>query len=215
MNTTVGRETASSGPLLRLPTEIRNLIYQLVMGFEKPIERKKSTCVLFPDRGSAIGKKNRAWDEQRQHVDTATSLSLALTCRQIYRETTGYYYTLNAFAFNLLDFPDFSRSIRSTNLSRIAVVHCTVPAKGPLSEIVYLFRMMGLKRLHLELERPMPGDVLESPWAVGKWWKLSKSLEEVRMTFATRAGLVYHWTILNGQLIRRVYYELGTGPQSA
>lgn len=159
--TSVRSGEALSSPLLRLPTEIRNSVYELVMISETPIERKRGTYALFTGRTTAIGKKTRAWYEQRQHVDAATSLSLALTCRLIYRETTGYYYILNKFTVNLLDFPDISHSIRSTNFNRITMVHCTVPAECPLSSMVYLFAMAGLKQLQLKLERSVPRGVDE------------------------------------------------------
>lgn len=47
--TSAGRGAASVSPLLQLPTEIRNTIYELVMKYSDPIERKRGAYALFPD----------------------------------------------------------------------------------------------------------------------------------------------------------------------
>ncbi|KAI4131484.1 MAG: hypothetical protein LQ347_002973 [Umbilicaria vellea] len=204
--TSAGRGAASLSPLLQLPTEIRNTIYQLVMKSSNPIERERGTYALFPDKDTRTQHDTRAWYQRRPHIETPTSLSLALTCSQLYRETSGYYYTLNRFLLSLPDFVDFAHSIRSSNLNRISMIHITVPTECPLTYFVYPFTMMGLKQLHFKLEKRTPGGVdgdEAAAAAVEKMCKLSKSLEVMSMSFAWRDDLVYHWEFAEHQTTAR------------
>ena len=95
--------TNATAPFLRLPPELRLVIYELVMGnnrfklthFPKHVvlqTRLELECV--PVRNGIMARRVLDWNKQLYH------LSLPLTCRQIYRESIDLLYSSNTFAFN-------------------------------------------------------------------------------------------------------------------
>ncbi|KAL8903297.1 MAG: hypothetical protein Q9171_007450 [Xanthocarpia ochracea] len=95
--------TNAIAPFLRLPPELRLVIYDLVMGnnrFELAhvpkhiVLQTRLELEVVQVRSGAMVKRVLNWNKQLYH------LSLPLTCRQIYRESIDLLYSSNTFAFD-------------------------------------------------------------------------------------------------------------------
>jgi hypothetical protein len=81
----------ANSPLLRLPPEIRNMIFEYAMTMRYNLE-------LYYNRFSelsASGFSNYAHKRQRRFL----SVRLPEVCRQIYSETATLFYRMNTFSF--------------------------------------------------------------------------------------------------------------------
>lgn len=166
-------------PLLRLPAELRNLIYQLT--FEgSPIKSLDKVAVsLYPnikfDRASTGIKFDRPCT--RHHV--------LLTCHQIYKEAESLFYKHSIFAFNthrhtiLYFFEDRTLiQLQAITSLKFTMRHTTIAVQwemyteyGRYDLIYYYLKYMtGLKRVHQVMtydESPLPG---MERWI--EWWKV-------------------------------------------
>lgn len=78
-------------PLLKLPAELRNRIWDYVVVLDKPLR---------------IVKKDRRMDQAK----AKSVLAVASTCRQIYQETTSLYYLNNWYTIDLGTYHTLSES---------------------------------------------------------------------------------------------------------
>ncbi|KAI4685463.1 uncharacterized protein J4E84_006191 [Alternaria hordeiaustralica] len=141
----IAEDNAENSPLLRLPAEIRNTIYDLVLSSHRDfhtfdVARQKS---MRQNGGSEI---------------TIQQLALLQVCRQLYTETNLIALNSTPFAFGSVT--DFSKYIAQTLLPRqisaIAVLKCPFreiyfPGFGVNSAFIGLLResLRGLKVLVL------------------------------------------------------------------
>ncbi|KAL8855856.1 MAG: hypothetical protein Q9178_007517 [Gyalolechia marmorata] len=95
--------TNATAPFLRLPPELRLVIYDLVMGNKRfklahvpkhIVLQTRLEQEVVQVRSGAMFKRVLNWNKQLYH------LSLPLTCRQIYRESIDLLYSSNTFAFD-------------------------------------------------------------------------------------------------------------------
>ena len=94
-------------PLLKLPPEIRNRIWTLVVKVDAVVMRRDNY-------------RKRPCDDS-----SATTMALAFTCRQVYHEATPIYYSKNLFHFpyeSRLVLSLFAKAIGPTNTESITKV---------------------------------------------------------------------------------------------
>ncbi|KAF2874969.1 hypothetical protein BDV95DRAFT_665622 [Massariosphaeria phaeospora] len=117
----VVERNARESPLLSLPAEIRNQIYQYAMGGSEinvtrarptnhhPDWRKRSKCLFWHGRATHLEPFVRSSPE-----GVGTSFHFPETCRQVYAETVTLGYSTNLFIFGFeKHYPDTMRLWKS------------------------------------------------------------------------------------------------------
>lgn len=105
------QKNSKDSPLLRLPAELRNRIFALVIGQEK-------TITLWKHRGT------NHWDrpiaDPRLSVLNRQAMRPALlrTSRQIRRETVAVFYSTTIFRINMAETQDFEE-LRKNNFAQV------------------------------------------------------------------------------------------------
>lgn len=118
-------------PLLKLPPELRNYIWEYVVVKDRPIvlwrPHQRARVPESRLRSGNLVKHHQADDERRRQ---STRLAVAFTCRQIYLEVTPIYYGKNTYRprlFGWLDsgfkiFEEFTNAIGPRNTRAITKV---------------------------------------------------------------------------------------------
>lgn len=110
----------AASPLLRLPPEVRNRIYEFVLGGHRiivdytPHDHEYTTQVEYTHNEHGAkkrietrrlrnhfggGLKHRIVDDKRDRGSTTLHLGLLRVCRQVYEEAALLPYVLNSFVF--------------------------------------------------------------------------------------------------------------------
>ena len=100
---------------LNLPREIRDIIYEYALisrtGYITPIPDKSSRSPRFSVHTARELEPAAHSNEIILSDDNTLSLSLPRTCRQIYEETSGLFWSNNTFLFP--DLPTLTRTLKS------------------------------------------------------------------------------------------------------
>ncbi|PYI06448.1 hypothetical protein BO78DRAFT_469855 [Aspergillus sclerotiicarbonarius CBS 121057] len=104
-------------PFLRLPYDVRHLIYRLVL-------LSNTTTFYGTAKLSCPSRKRYYQDIYLQHNPDRNPLALLITNRQIYEEARRVFYTQNTFVFDTGDFlPVFLMDIGRHNAELLRSVH--------------------------------------------------------------------------------------------
>lgn len=129
-------------PLLKLPAEIRNRIWEYAVLVSDPINIEKRGCQhTLSQLGPSLlrsGKQIHIQEDLNIQAKTLVSgLALASTCRQIYMEATPVYYSKNWFAITWNEYyeqrlaprqvENFIKAIGPANARCIRAICLTVP----------------------------------------------------------------------------------------
>jgi hypothetical protein len=113
------QRNALESPLLRLPPEVRNVIWTFAVGVDLVFIRQKSKCPLrAKGYGVSFDGEMRRFEEDRQ----LSAFHLPEVCRQIYAETATLAYSTNTF---LLYGTEWIRALSLTQrraISRVELV---------------------------------------------------------------------------------------------
>jgi hypothetical protein len=97
-------KTPQLSGFFRLPTEIRTIIFELVIGTKDIVfvhKRKgpcqRHVCMPYEHRGRTRSGKPKIAKRIQAHKNTKTSRALAYTCRQAYHEDLKIWYRLVEF----------------------------------------------------------------------------------------------------------------------
>ncbi|MCJ1250195.1 hypothetical protein MMC30_007421 [Trapelia coarctata] len=114
-------------PFLRLPPEVRMMIYEQVMGSSlhdnkpgDPGSRIRDPIFVKTTSHTRSGKGIRPLQDRQAYKNATPQLALAFTCRQIYPEATRIWYSNVKFTFPCAERMEaFMRSITKDNLNAI------------------------------------------------------------------------------------------------
>ena len=142
---------------MELPREVRDMIYEACLVFDKPIFIKYGICELSrttnfdPDRGQ-LDERTRL--PSIKFSATATGRKLFYVSKQTRDEAVVIFYGKNTFAFTVTDMGTFIRrmDVRNWHNLRSVIVYyedrCASEYEGPLKA---LGRCIGLRDLTLVL----------------------------------------------------------------
>lgn len=151
------RQNQSSSPLLRLPGELREYIYELALGHlhihistrlgRNPLEQRDDIRIFSYRAAPEHCMSDNLY--HRTHYTAKLSIQLIYTCRQIYEEAKLLPYSLNVFSFSKeVAFDWFIEAIRP--VQRRAIRHMEtdwVVGKGTLRDL------QGLKQVSIALKQ--------------------------------------------------------------
>lgn len=135
-------------PFLKLPPELRCIVYDLVLKVARPIPVRKTARPLIEGIITRSGKRlrPRMTAEQEQRAGGTSTLALTATCRLIYLEAVDVYYASNAFeCCTTASLPDFLDSIGTTNMALISEIRFHVRKDDDLATLEQLPRLRILK----------------------------------------------------------------------
>lgn len=155
-----------SSPLLALPGEIRNLIYQLVL--TDPIPSVFNYEWKYGPKIWADGSVTENYEYQgpprHLHRPSYAPLHLAIlqTCRQIYREAYHIYYACHTFEFRYTeDLRLFLKEIgrrRRRELTSLGIDMTDIPDVRRPAVVPLLQECVRLRHLHLTCNPRLPYD---------------------------------------------------------
>jgi hypothetical protein len=107
-------------PLLRLPAELRNHIWDYVLTLQRPIGvHRLMTLSSYddPDKDICFEIPNKA--DMEAHGDFAPLFHLSQVCRDLRAETSGLVYSANVFAVEVADLEEFLHQLHAN--ARLAI----------------------------------------------------------------------------------------------
>lgn len=154
----VAKPTSSTSPIFALSADIRVKIWRMVLISDYHIHFSESTVqrlrkARLRSSTSPIRSRSRM-KKARATARTRASFALAMTCRQIYLETTPIYYSGNTFHIaskygkvNARTFSAFLATIGKQNACRISKIFIGDTLNNP----AYVFdQLPGLKTLDID-----------------------------------------------------------------
>jgi len=142
-----------SFPFFRIPIEIRDRIYKLVLTSTEPV------CVVKQNRHhrcrSALrsGRALRPTEDQddRKVLEGHSQLAILFTCRQVYNEAVPNYYHVNTFVIrNVKILDDFITTIGEACRREVrSIVYCSITMTKASAKL--LPKLTGLRKLELIL----------------------------------------------------------------
>ena len=169
-------------PFLKLPLELRMMIYELVMGdhwhgndtgtrgyrVEGPILGKTTSR-------TRSGKEIRPLQDRRAYQNATPVLAIAFTCRELYREVIRIWYRTVKFTFRWAERMDsFMDTMTTPNLKAIRYIRLYVginyneTLEADHRRMVYLlFEIEGLRMLDFDIGSA------RGTWRWKKFWALA------------------------------------------
>lgn len=117
---------ARTFPFLKLPVEIRTLIYQLVLIVEKPIKITTRFHRAVHQSTTRSGESLGIMTDEAHHkaISGHSAVALTATCRQGYLESISLYYADNTFeCVTQGAFSEFLDDIGTTNKHLVSHIH--------------------------------------------------------------------------------------------
>ncbi|KAI9878022.1 MAG: hypothetical protein M1830_002142 [Pleopsidium flavum] len=140
-----------TSPFFRIPVEIRDRIYKLVLTSTKPIRVVKQNRQQLCRSALRSGRALRPTEEQddRKVLEGRSRLAILFTCRQIYNEAVPNYYRENTFVIdNVKILDDFITTIGDACRSEVrSIIYCSMSK----ASAKLLPKLTGLRRLELRL----------------------------------------------------------------
>lgn len=175
-------------PFLKLPPELRCIVYRFVLKVPRSIQVQKTARPLIEGMTTRSGKRlrPRMTAEQERHASGTRTLALTATCRLIYLESVNYYYASNAFeCCTTANLPGFLDSIGTESTTLISEIQFHVRDDDDLATLEH---MPGLKILRIVLGSRCPD--CKDDQVTGRphdWYQ--KSLEELWSFCSRRPNL--------------------------
>lgn len=146
-------------PFMRLPIEIRNMIYTELLVQSVPVTIYASHT--YPEgcrRAVVTPAYRRRWGTfngaaRQTSFSPEVFRQLSLTSRGIYRESASIYFAHNTFEFEDLEcVPKFLGKLSSDSRRAIATIKLSYVGKAPAAAFKMLATCVGLRRLQIMLE---------------------------------------------------------------
>lgn len=143
-------------PFLKLPPELRCIVYKFVLKVPKPVQVQKTARPFIEGMTTRSGKRlrPRMTAEEEQRACGTSTLALTATCRVIYLEAVNFYYASNAFeCCTTASLPDFLDSIGTESTTLISEIRFHVRDDDDLATLEH---MPGLRILEIVLGSRCP-----------------------------------------------------------